>query len=158
MAESSHGPGAALFAKDVGTWDAEVIVVPQPGAEPQLSKGVLVARVICGGKWLVTDFKNTTTGFEGHGIYGYNGATGRYTGTWVDDMRSSLVVAEGTWDEASKTMTFAWTTSFPDGRKMSWTETTELVKDGEQIFKTLLPMPNGAPFEMMRAVYRRRPS
>ena len=57
------------LGKDVGEWNAGT---PQPGAAPQSSKGRLSGRLISGGRWLVTDFKNHTTGFEGHGIYGYN--------------------------------------------------------------------------------------
>jgi hypothetical protein len=39
---------------------------------------------------------------------------------------------------------------------MRWTDVTETVGDGEQIFRTLIPMPDGSSFEMMRARYRRR--
>lgn len=148
--------GAAVFQKDVGTWDADVTVTPQPGAAPQASKGVLHARLIAGGRWLVTDFRNDTTGFEGHGLYGYDAATGRYSGTWVDDTRSGLLVAEGEWNPEARTMTFEWSATFPDGRSMRWIDVTETVRDGEQIFRTLIPMPDGTRFEMMRAHYRRR--
>ena len=154
MTESPKG--ALVFAKDVGVWDADVTVTPQPGAAPQVSKGVLNARLIAGGKWLVTDFRNETTGFEGHGLYGFDAATGRYSGTWVDDTRSKLLVSEGEWNPEKRTMTFRWSASVPDGRTMTWIDVTETIRDGEQIFRTLVPMPDGSSFEMMRAHYRRR--
>ena len=155
MADPAPAPELALLHKDVGEWNAAIIVTPQPGAAPQMSTGRLVGRLISGGRWLITDFKNHTTGFEGHGIYGYNAATKRYVGTWVDDMRSNIYVGEGEWDAASRTMTYAWKATMPGGHAMSWRETSEAVSDSEQIFRVLFPAPDGVEFEMMRAVYRR---
>src|SRR5687768_4656830 len=96
-----------LFEKDIGTWDGELEVTPQPGAEPQRSTGVMVNRVV-GGRWLVADFKNATTGFEGHGIYGWDAAKRCYVGTWVDPMRSSLVIATGTFEPEARRMTYRY--------------------------------------------------
>lgn len=155
MPEPEIGPELALLRKDVGTWSAAITVTPQPGAEPQSSTGRLTGRLICGGRWLVTEFKNHTTGFEGHGIYGFNPATGRYVGTWVDDMRSNLYVGEGDWDEVSRTMTFHWSAALPGGRTMTWRETSTSVSDSEQIFRVVFPGPDAAEFEMMHVLYRR---
>ena len=155
MADPAPAPELALLQKDVGEWNAAITVTPKPGAAPQLSTGRLVGRLICGGRWLITDFKNHTTGFEGHGIYGYNAATKRYVGTWVDDTRSNLHVGEGDWDATTKTMTYAWKATMPNGQAMSWKETSEAVSDHEQIFRVLFPAPDGVEFEMMRALYRR---
>lgn len=155
MADPGLAPELELLKKDVGEWDATITITPGPGAAPQASTGRLVGRLISGGRWLVTDFKNHTTGFEGHGIYGYNPASKRYVGTWVDDMRSSLHVGEGQWDPATKTMTYRWSATMPGGQPMTWRETTEVVSEDERVFRILFPAPDGSDFEMMRAVYRR---
>jgi len=155
MPEPEIGPELALLGKDVGAWSAEITVTPQPGAEPQSSTGRLIARLICGGRWQVSDFKNHTTGFEGHGIYGFNPATRRYVGTWVDDMRSSLYLGEGDWDEASRTMTFHWSAALPGGRSMTWREITTSISDSERDFRVVFPGPDGQDFQMMHVRYRR---
>lgn len=155
MAEPTVGPELALLQKDVGDWDGTLTITPGPGATPQESKGRLTGKVISGGRWLILDFKNQTTGFEGHGIYGYNAARKRYVGTWVDDMRGDLYVADGDWDAATKTFTYHWSATMPNGGKMTWTETSEKVSDMEQIFRVFFPQPDGTSFEMMRAVYRK---
>lgn len=155
MADTSLGPEFELLKKDVGEWDATITVTPGPGAAPQESTGRLVGRLISGGRWLVTDFKNHTTGFEGHGIYGYNPASKRYVGTWVDDMRTNIYVGEGEWDEKSQTMTYAWSAALPNGKTMSWKETSETVSENERVFLVLFPGPDGGEFEMMRVFYRR---
>ena len=155
MANCALGPEFELLEKDAGEWDADITVTPTPGAAPQNSTGRLVGRLISGGRWLITDFRNHTTGFEGHGIYGYNAATKRYVGTWVDDMRTNIYVGEGAWDAASRTMTYVWSATLPNGQTMAWKETSQSVSETEQIFRVLFPAPDGAEFEMMRAVYRR---
>jgi len=155
MADNTLGPEFELLKKDIGEWDAAITVTPGPGATPQESTGRLVGRVISGGRWLITDFKNHTTGFEGHGIYGYNPATKRYVGTWVDDMRTNIYLGEGRWDENSQTMTYEWNTTLPNGQTMSWKETSETVSENERVFRVLFPGPDGGEFEMMHVVYRR---
>jgi hypothetical protein len=55
-----------------------------PGAPPQSSRGVIVNRLVCGGLWLVSEFHNETTGFDGHGIFGYDVQKKKYVGTWID--------------------------------------------------------------------------
>jgi hypothetical protein len=155
MADNALGPEFELLKKDVGEWDATITVTPGPGASPQESTGRLVGCLISGGRWLITDFKNHTTGFEGHGIYGYNAATKRYVGTWVDDMRGNIYVGEGQWDENCQTMTYVWNATMPNGQALSWKETSETVSENERVFRVLFPGPGGDEFEMMHVFYRR---
>src|SRR6185295_15919610 len=99
------GPEIALLARDAGTWDAEISIRPGPGAPPIPSRGVSVGKMGCGGRWLLVDFKNET-GFEGHGVYGYDPARRAYVSTWVDNVRSFLVVAVGHHDGERRTTTY----------------------------------------------------
>lgn len=142
-----------LFEKDIGTWDGEVEVRPYPGAEPQRSKGVMVNRVLAG-RWLITDFKNES-GFEGHGIYGWDDTKQRYVGTWVDAMRGSLVIAEGTFDEAARTMTYRFELSH-GGKTFTARDVTQLVDDDTQLFRSFIEMGDAPPHEVVTATYRRR--
>jgi hypothetical protein len=148
------GPEHRVFEKDVGTWDAE-IVMRFPGAPAhQTSKGVSVNRLVAGGLWLVCDFKNETTGFEGHGVYGYDTLQKKYVASWVDPMRSFLAPMEGTWDAGKRTMTFY--VDYPGARgPVRWRETTESVDERTQIFRTFMPGADGET-EVMTVTYRRR--
>jgi hypothetical protein len=142
-----------VFESDVGTWDADVIVRPGPGAPEQRSTGVSVQKLI-GGRWLCADFRNEGSGFEGHGIYGWDATRKAYVGTWVDPMRTFLTVMEGAWDPGTRTMTFHAEARLPDGRVLTWREQT--VKDGDvQTFRQFWAMPGGE-HEMMTVTYRRR--
>jgi len=147
-------PEIEVLAMDVGVWLAAVEVRPFPGAEPQTSEGAMTCRMC--GPWLVTDFKNESSGFEGHGIYGWDPAKKTYVGTWVDSMRRSLVLMTGAWDSKARAMTFAGEMNKPDGTPMKWREITEKPDDTSRVFRTLVRLPDGSEHTMMTARYRRR--
>ena len=144
----------AVFEKDVGVWDAESEIHPGPGAAPVRQVGVSTNRRIGGGRWLVVDYR-TEGGFEGHGVYGWDAAKGKYTGVWVDSMQTSIARSEGTWDPAMRTMTYVTETTIGD-RTVTYREVTETREDGTQLYRNLMPTPDGGEFEMIRIVYKRR--
>ena len=78
----------------------------------------------------------------------------RSVGTWVDDMRPFMVIGEGTWDEASRTM--SWITECPSPHgPMRLRETMKALDDRTQVMRVFIPSPAGE-FEMITATYRRR--
>jgi hypothetical protein len=151
---TSEAPEWKILENDVGTWDAEVEVTTHPGAPVQRSKGVSVARLL-GDRWLVIEFKNET-GFEGHGVFGWDTGKQKFVGVWVDAMRTTLVPLQGDWDAAARTMTYTGEMPRPDGTVLRWREITEKPDADTQIFRQIFAMPDGGGFEMMKVVYRRR--
>jgi uncharacterized protein DUF1579 len=149
----SPGPEVDILAADAGVWRAAVEVRPAPGAPVQASEGTMIARMC--GPWLVTDFKNETSGFEGHGVYGWDSVDGKYVGTWVDPRRRGLVVMRGTWDEGAQAMTFIGEMNRPDGSRMRWREVTERPESDVRIFRSFVPSPEGKEFEVMTVRYER---
>jgi hypothetical protein len=152
------GPSAEheLLKSDVGTWDASIEVNVVPGTPPQGSRGVARNRLACGGMWLITDFLNETTGFEGHGIYGWDPAKGKYVGTWIDPMRTFIAVSEGTYDPATRTMTMWFETAGPQGKPMKWREVTERKDADTRVWRSIMSSPDSKEFEVMKALYTRR--
>jgi hypothetical protein len=147
------GPEHAVLARDVGTWDAELTI--RMGGAAQESRGVQVCRLVCGGLWLVVDFVNETTGFDGHGVFGYDPQKKKYVGTWVDPMRTFLAPMDGTWDAATKTMSYVVHHVGPQG-PMEWREVTESVDEKTRVCRTFMAPPGVAEVEVMTATYRRR--
>jgi hypothetical protein len=145
-------PEVDILAEDVGLWKASVEVRPAPGVPVQASEGTMRSRMC--GPWLVTDFKNETSGFEGHGIYGWDSVEGRYVATWVDPMRRSLVIMLGKWDPPSHTMTFVGEMTRPDGSSMRWREVTERPDNDVRIFRSFVPS-SGGEFEVMTVHYQK---
>jgi hypothetical protein len=150
------GPEHQVLAKDVGTWDGDV-VIRMPGAPPQTSRGKLVSRLVCGGLWLVMDFQNETTGFDGHGVFGYDPKKKKYVGTWIDPMRTFLAPMEGTWDPEKRTMTYVVHHVGPHG-PMNWREVTETIDDTTQIFRVFMSPPGAPEAEVMTVTYKKRAS
>ena len=145
-------PEVEILAADVGLWRAAVEVRPGPGASVQASEGTMTNRMC--GPWLVSDFKNETSGFEGHGIYGWDSVEERYVGTWVDPMRRGLVVMRGKWDEKARTMTYVGEMTRPDGLSMRWREVTERPENGVRVFRSFVPSSEGE-FEVMTVRYQK---
>lgn len=142
-----------VFDKDLGEWDAETEVRPRPGAAPIKSQGVATNRLVAG-RWLVTDYRSDS-GFEGHGVYGWDADKGKYTGSWVDSMQTAIARGEGSWDPDKRTMTFQVEVTH-GGKTLRYRETTETQSDGVQVYRNYVPTPDGGEFEMIRTVYRRR--
>jgi len=144
----------AVFEKDVGDWDAEVVIQPGPGAAPIRQTGRYQARLTAG-RWLVVDYQ-TDSGFQGHGVYGWDPARGKYVGSWVDSLQVSIARSEGTWDAATRTMTFVTEAAAASGGTLRYREITQTEADGTQVYRNLVPVADGGELELVRTVYRRR--
>jgi hypothetical protein len=143
-----------VFERDVGTWDAESQIRRSPTAAPISMRGVYRNRPIAGGRWLAVDYQSDS-GFEGHGVYGWDPARGAYVGIWVDSTESVMARSEGRWDEATRTMTYV-TEADRGGSTFRYREITQAQDDGSLLYRNLMPAPGGGEFEMVRIVYRRR--
>ena len=152
--EERIAAATAVFAKDEGVWDADTEIVPGPGAPPVKMKATFMNKRIAGGRWLIVDYRSDS-GFEGRGIYGWDAGTETYTGVWVDSMQAAISRAEGTWDPATKTMTFHVEVTH-GGQKVRYREETQTLPDGSQVYRNFVPAPGEGEFEMIRTVYRRR--
>ena len=79
----------------VGRWCVEAHLQLAPEARPVTINAVSESRLV-GGRWLLTEMRGP--GFEGVGLNGYDAATGRYTGYWVDGTRGFTIPVEGDYD------------------------------------------------------------
>jgi hypothetical protein len=152
MHDERTAAATAVFQKDLGTWDAAT-VVRFPGQPDSHSTGVSENRLVAG-RWLVVDYR-ASSGFEGHGVYGWDPDRGCYVGTWVDTMMASPARAEGEWDEASRTMRYRVTTT-SQGRPFAYREETREIEPGHLVYRSWIPMPDGSEHQLMEVVYRRR--
>jgi hypothetical protein len=157
MADTATGASeVAVLAEDEGVWRATVEVRPGPAAPVRSSEGTLSCRMC--GPWLVSDFKNETSGFEGHGIAGWDSIQRCFVSTWVDPMRRGLFVMQGKWDPERRAMTFVGEVSRPDGSRLRWRELTERPEPDVRIFHSFVDVPDGGEFEVTTVRYERRRS
>jgi hypothetical protein len=144
-----------VLTKDLGTWDVELVITPGPGAPPNTTKGTATNRLVAG-RWLVTDH-TTESGFEGHGVYGWDEANACFVGVWVDSGGAGIARGVGTWDDAGRTMTFDMEVEH-QGQTIRYQEVTESLEDGTRRYRNVMSMPGGDEFEVITATYRRRDS
>src|SRR5581483_6237129 len=133
------GPEHERLKKLEGTWDATVKFM---GGE---SKGVATYKMDLGGLWLFSTFQGEFGGmpFSGRGVDGYDPAKKKYIGAWVDSMDPSIMTSEGTYDEATKTLTMKGEMKGQDGKPALHTMKT-VYKDPDTMVWTMAgPGPDG---------------
>lgn len=148
-----------LLREDVGTWDATVKFWADPNASPTESKATEVNRLLPGGLWLLSEFKSEMGGqpFHGRGQTGFDTVKKKYVGTWVDSMTTAPMIMEGTYDEASKTLTMTGDLESEQG-KASFKEVVKRQGAEARSF-TLYMKPGGAGdyVKIMEVDYKKRP-
>ncbi len=109
--ENFMTPGAMhkLLAEVVGNWNGEIITWMGPGmpaSEP--SKLSAEMKMILDGKYLESVYKGNMMGmpFEGKGISAFDNALQKFHDIWIDNMGTGIMRLEGTFDEATKTVTY----------------------------------------------------
>jgi len=142
-----------VLERSVGTWNADIETSLPEGNEK--TRGTMVGRLL-GGRWLVLEFKNEN-GFEGHGIYGYDPDAKQFVGTWVDSLRGFLATGHGSWDEASRIVSYRYEHTVA-GRMMAWREEATFNADGTQSFRVVTTEPDGTETVRMKVLYRRKPA
>jgi hypothetical protein len=90
---------------------------PDPNAKPEESKGTAVRKSIMNGRFSTLDVtgkmempgpdgKKKEMTFVGHGIDGYDNAKQKFVGSWIDNMGTGIMFAQGTYDPATKTFSY----------------------------------------------------
>lgn len=149
-----------ILASEEGTWDATIkSYMGGPDAEPAVSKGTEVNKVMTGGLWVLSKFEGDFGGmkFEGHGQFGYDPLKKKYVGTWIDSLSPTLSVLEGEYDPKTKTMTYKGEGVAPEGIKFTQRMVTTTKDDGSRVF-TLYMKLDGSKDEarFMEITYRER--
>jgi hypothetical protein len=143
-----------MMASWNGTWNGEVSMWHMPGTEPQKSTATSVNTMIMGGRYPQSKTTGNMMGmpFEGTSIMGYDNARKVFISTWVDNMGTGIMVLEGPWNDATKTIELKGTTVDPsagDGKLCNIRETFKVIDDKTQLMEMYGPDPSGKEFKMM---------
>lgn len=101
----------------VGTWSYKVKWWMNPESPPSESSGTTVTKWVMGGRYLVSDHtgkmqmpgadgKMMDMEFKGMAVEGYDNARKKYVASWIDNMGTGIMNLEGTYDAATKTLTY----------------------------------------------------
>jgi len=137
-----------VLQNTVGTWTYKVKMwmSPDPTAPPSESTGRTVTHAIMGGRYFVSDHtgkmqmpgadgKMTDVEFKGMAIEGYDNAKQKYVATWVDNMGTGIMLLEGTYDDASKTLTYLTDYEPMPGMKTKAREVIKEIDSNHRMFE-----------------------
>ncbi len=134
-----------LLAELAGTWDYTVKMWMAPDAPPSESKGTAVRKAMMDGRYFDLDAtgafempgpdgKMMKMDFKGSGREGYDNAKKKFVSTWVDNMGTGIMYAEGTYDPATKTFTYTSELEMMPGVKTKVRETVKVVDQDHHTF------------------------
>ncbi len=148
------GEPHALLQHYVGKWKTVTKDYMMNPSKPTIEEGTAEFTSILGGRFISQSFHGRSQGmpFEGVGMTGYDNAKKKYVGTWVDNMGTGVMVSEGTYDAATKTMTETMDMSSPVGI-MKLRVVTEHKSDKEFVFTMYMLDPQGKESKAMEIVY-----
>jgi hypothetical protein len=106
-----------LLASMAGTWSYTVKMWMDPKGTPTESTGTAVRKSVMDGRYLTGDYsgkfkmpgadgKMTEMNFKGMSMDAYDNVKKKFVNGWVDNMGTGIMIAEGTYDDATKTFTY----------------------------------------------------
>jgi len=160
MEVGTPGPEHAMLAKADGKWTAETTMWMADGAPPMVSKNnTATNKMIMGGRYQQTSFKGDMMGmpYEGSGITGYDKGKKVFFTSWMDNMSTMIMNMEGSWDEASKSITFTGKMLCPaNGKNCEMKEVFKMVDDNSQVMEMYGPdMKTGKQYKTMEIKFTR---
>jgi hypothetical protein len=119
------GPEHEILKKMEGNWD---ITMKFGGMEV---KGTVTQKMELGGLWLVSSVEGEFGGtkFQGKGLDSYDPAKKKYVSVFVDNMSTSPLLMEGTYDKAKKTLTMEGTGPGMDGKPTKYKAVSTMPDD-----------------------------
>ena len=103
-------PGAEhkMLESKVGKWSDKVTCWMSPDAPPMEATGTSEYRMALGGRYLQGTTQGVWAGmpFEGMATIGYDNMKKKFVSSWIDNAGTGIMMAEGTYDAATKTFTY----------------------------------------------------
>jgi hypothetical protein len=158
MEYSTPGDVHKMMAKSDGQWKGDVTWWMAPGQQPMHSTTTSTNTMIMGGRYQQSIDKGDMMGmpFEGMNILGYDNAKKMFVSTWVDNMGTGMMNMEGTWDEATKSVTMKGKSYDPMTKKaMNIRQVFKYIDDNNQMLEMYMIMPEGKEFKSMEIKYTR---
>jgi Protein of unknown function (DUF1579) len=150
-----------MMASWDGKWDGTVSMWHSPDAPPEISKATTTNSMLMGGRYQQGIHTGTMMGqpFEGRSLLAYDNAKKMFMSTWIDNVGTGVMVIEGPWDEASKSMTLKGMMVDPsagNGKEVAVKEIFKVIDDKNHVMEMYGAGPDGKEFKMMEIKYTRK--
>lgn len=147
-----------MMAKWDGNWEANTTFYT-PGKPDMTAKSSVMNKMILDGRYQETVFTGELMGmpFNGKSTTAYDNHKKKFITTWVDNMGSGMMIMEGPWDEATKTMNLKGKAMDAEtGQESDARETFKIIDDNNQEMEMFLTLPDGKEFKMMNIKFTRK--
>jgi hypothetical protein len=135
-----------ILGELAGNWNYTVKMWMDPSAQPQESKGTAVTKPIMEGRYFVTDVtghmmmpgadgKMKQFTFKGMGMDGYDNVKKKFVNTWGDNMGTGIMMAEGDYDPATKSLTYTSEMEMMPGMKTKVRSVVKLTDKDHHAFE-----------------------
>ena len=141
-----------MMASWEGTWTGEITMWEKAGSAPTTSTGTAVNKMVLNGLYQESIHTGNMMGmpFEGHSTLAYDNAKKIFINTWIDNFGSGMMIMQGTWDAATKTMTLTGSSYNPAlKRDCNYREVFKVIDDNTQLMEMYGPAPDGSEWKMM---------
>ena len=126
-----------MLATTAGTWSYTVKMWMDPNGKPIESTGTATRKAIMDGRYVSGEYrgkfkmpgpdgKMTDMDFTGMSMDGYDNVKKKFVSGWVDSMGTGIMVTEGTYDAASKSITYTGEFEMMPGTKEKVREVIKL--------------------------------
>jgi hypothetical protein len=130
-----------LLAGMAGTWSYTVKMWMDPKGKPTESTGTAVRKAVMEGRYLTGDYsgkfkmpgadgKMKEMNFQGMSMDAYDNVKKKFISGWVDNMGTGIMIAEGTYDAATKTFTYTADYEMMPGMKAKVREVIKMTDKG----------------------------
>lgn len=126
-----------LLADTAGTWSYIVKMWMDPKGNPSESKGTAVRKAVMDGRYVTGDYsgsfkmpgadgKMKDMNFKGMSMDAYDNVKKKFVSGWVDNMGTGIMITEGTYDPATKSITYTGEFEMAPGMKSKVREVVKL--------------------------------
>ena len=142
-----------------GTWTGEISMWMSPGAPPTTSTGTATNTMLLGGRYQQSSYKSMFNNmpFEGMSTLAFDNAKKVFISTWIDNMGTGIMIGEGPWDEATKTITLKGNMVDPTtGNNVAFREAYKIIDNDHQMMEMFVSGPDGNEMKTMEVKYTRK--
>ena len=154
-----------ILAAGVGSWSYKVKWWMNPSAPPMESTGTMKTRSVMDGRYFISehdgqmsmpgpDGKMMEMSFKGMGTEGYDNAKKKYVASWIDNMGTGIMLMEGTYDPATKSLTYLGEEEPMPGMKMKVRQVVKTIDDNHRMIE-FYEVHDGGETKTMEITYDR---
>lgn len=132
-----------MMAKWDGNWADDITMWMYPDAPAQKTTSTTTNKMVMNGLYQESDHVGNMMGmpFHGKGTLAYDIHKKMFVSTWIDNMGSGIMVLEGPWDEASKSVTLKGKMMDPGTKEMTdMKEVFKVIDDNTQMMEMYVTM------------------